>query len=197
MYFGKPKNTHNANIPPGQHETTRFPVLHHGNVPYYRDLEEWTLTIDGLVDEKMTYTYQQLLDMPQTRLQNDIHCVTGWSKLNNMWEGITPKELLSTVKINDSAKFVILHAEEEFSTNLPIQDFLHEKTLLAHSYEGKPLTPEHGFPLRAVVSHLYFWKSAKWLRRIEFVAEEQLGFWEKNGYHHYGDPWKEERYSWS
>lgn len=197
MYFGKPRKTGPADrVPPNQNVTTSFPVLHYGNVPHYKNLHEWTLRIFGLVECETTYTYDDLLSMPQITAGNDIHCVTGWSKLDNSWEGISTQELAKQAKPKANATHVILHAEEGWTTNLPIEDFLKESSLLAHSHSGNKLTPEHGYPLRAVIPHLYFWKSAKWLRAIEFTDENKPGFWEKNGYHMYGDPWKEQRLSW-
>ncbi|MFC3886713.1 sulfite oxidase-like oxidoreductase [Bacillus songklensis] len=198
MFFGRVKMTSSkdSRIPPNQHVTTKFPILHHGNVPYYADLAEWDLTVFGLVDNPQVFTYEQLMKLPQTKITTDIHCVTGWSRLDNMWTGISSLELLKRVKIKQDARYVIFHAEEGWTANLPLEDFLKETTLLAHSHNGEPLTPKHGFPIRAVVAHLYFWKSAKWLRKIEFTAKDQPGFWERNGYHNYGDPWKEQRLSW-
>jgi len=197
LYFGKPRKTGPAErVPPNQNVTTSFPVLHYGNVPCYKNLDEWTFKIFGLVEQEMILSYDELMKLPQKTLGNDIHCVTGWSKLDNVWEGIPTQELVNLARPKESAKFVILHAEEGWTTNLPIEDFLKEMSMLAHSHNGAPLTPEHGYPLRAVIPHLYFWKSAKWLRGIEFTSEDRPGFWEKNGYHMYGDPWREQRLSW-
>ncbi|UII55388.1 sulfite oxidase-like oxidoreductase [Cytobacillus spongiae] len=196
MYFGKKREQTDPRVPPNQNVTTSFPVLHHGNVPYYRDLTAWNLKVFGLVKEEKTFSYKEILELKQTDLHNDIHCVTGWSKLDNVWTGVTVKDLMKNMTILEEAKYVLLHAEEGWKTNLPIEDFLKESSMLAHSHNAEPLTPDHGFPLRAVIPHLYFWKSAKWLRGIEFVRDNEPGFWEKNGYHIYGDPWKEERFSW-
>ncbi|SDM94849.1 Oxidoreductase molybdopterin binding domain-containing protein [Fictibacillus solisalsi] len=197
MFFGKPKvKKDNDRIPPNQNVTTKWPVLHVGNVPCYPDLTDWNLKIYGMVENPTTFTYDELLALPRATVQNDIHCVTGWSKLDNVWEGVAVKDVVKDVRIHPSAKYVLLHAEEGWTTNLPLEDFLKESSLLAHTHNGESLTPEHGYPLRAVVPHLYFWKSAKWLRGIEFLPLEAPGFWEKNGYHMYGDPWKEERFSW-
>lgn len=198
MFFGKVKaaSSKDNRVPPNQHVTTKFPVLHHGNVPSYPDLAEWDLTVFGLVESPRTFGYAQLMNLPQTEMSTDIHCVTGWSRLDNTWTGISSSELLKHIKIKQEARYVVFHAEEGWTSNLPLEDFLKETTLLTHSHNGKPLTPKHGFPFRAVVPHLYFWKSAKWLRKIEFTADDQPGFWERNGYHNYGDPWKEQRFSW-
>ncbi|MFD1736437.1 sulfite oxidase-like oxidoreductase [Bacillus salitolerans] len=197
MYFGKSKPQTSGRVPPNQNVTTTFPVLHHGNVPYYKaDLSDWNLKIFGLVECPITYTFEKILDFPSVMTKNDIHCVTGWSKLDNGWEGVSTEILTKEAKPLAEAKHVIIHAEEGWTTNLPIQDFLHETSLVAHSHNGNSLTPEHGYPLRLVVPHLYFWKSAKWIRAIEFVKEDKPGFWEKNGYHMYGNPWKEQRFTW-
>ncbi|MBM7661401.1 DMSO/TMAO reductase YedYZ molybdopterin-dependent catalytic subunit [Bacillus mesophilus] len=198
MYFGKPKNQHDqTRVPPNQNVTTTFPVLHHGNVPYYKkDLSDWDLKIYGLVEQPVTYTFKELQELAAIKTTNDIHCVTGWSKLDNQWEGFSTKVLLKKSGVLPEAKYVMIHAEEGWSTNVPIQDFMRDTSMLAHSHNGEPLSPEHGYPLRVVIPHLYFWKSAKWVRGIELVKEEQPGFWEKNGYHMYGDPWKEQRFTW-
>ncbi|MDZ5472100.1 sulfite oxidase-like oxidoreductase [Bacillus sp. 31A1R] len=196
MYFGKERKNLDSRVPPDQNVTTGFPVLHHGNVPYYSDMSKWSLKIFGAVEESIIFSYEEFMNLPQYEYTNDIHCVTGWSKLDNVWKGISVKELLKHISILEEAKYVILHAEEGWTTNLPLEDFMKETSLLAHSHNGEILTPEHGFPLRAVIPHLYFWKSAKWVRGIEFSAVDKPGFWEKNGYHMYGDPWRSQRFEW-
>jgi DMSO/TMAO reductase YedYZ molybdopterin-dependent catalytic subunit len=197
VYFGKQRKTGPTDrVPPNQNVTTTFPVLHYGNVPSYRNLDDWSLKIFGLVDQELVLTFTELMELPQKNFDNDIHCVTGWSKLDNVWEGIPTRELAKLAKPKECARYVILHAEEGWTTNLPLDDFMMETSMLAHSHNGERLTPEHGYPLRAVIPHLYFWKSAKWVRGIEFADENKPGFWEKNGYHMYGDPWKEQRLSW-
>ncbi|MGV2940014.1 sulfite oxidase-like oxidoreductase [Mesobacillus sp. LC4] len=197
MYFGKiRKKGPSDRVPPNQNVTTSFPVLHYGNVPHYKNMEEWNLKIFGLVEKEVILSYKEMMALPQTTSGNDIHCVTGWSKLDNVWEGVSTQELAKLARPTAGAKYVILHAEENWTTNLPIEDFLNETSLLAHSHNGEELTPEHGYPLRAVIPHLYFWKSAKWVRGIEFSSENRPGFWEENGYHMYGNPWKEQRMTW-
>ncbi|MGD6940448.1 sulfite oxidase-like oxidoreductase [Cytobacillus gottheilii] len=196
MYFGKIKEHTSSRVPPNQNVTTTFPVLHHGNVPYYSDMDQWSLQIFGEVHYPITLGYDEVLKLEQKEYQNDIHCVTGWSKLDTVWTGISCRSIAQRVKVKENARYVILHAEEDWSTNIPIEDFMKESSLLAHSYNHEKLTPEHGFPLRAVFPHLYFWKSAKWLRGIEFSAVDTPGFWERNGYHNYGDPFKEQRFTW-
>jgi DMSO/TMAO reductase YedYZ molybdopterin-dependent catalytic subunit len=198
MYFGKKRNTHTSDrVPPNQNVTTTFPVLHNGNIPYYEDISKWNLQIYGLVQHPKLYSLEDILTLfPQVDLSNDIHCVTGWSKLDASWQGIRTRDIVKDVKIQENANYVILHAEEGWTTNLPIADFLKETSLLAHSFNNEPLTPEHGYPLRGVFPHLYFWKSAKWLRGIQFTEHDHPGFWERNGYHMKGDPWLELRYKW-
>ncbi|MBT2694949.1 sulfite oxidase-like oxidoreductase [Bacillus sp. ISL-55] len=197
MYFGKArKKGPSDRVPPNQNVTTSFPVLHYGNVPYYKNLDDWTLKIFGQVEKEVVLRYKELMALPQTTSGNDIHCVTGWSKLDNVWKGISTQEIARLTGPTEGAKYVIIHAEENWKTNLPIEDFLKKTSLLAHSHNGEELTPEHGYPLRAVIPHLYFWKSAKWVRGIEFASENRPGFWEENGYHMYGDPWKEQRMTW-
>jgi DMSO/TMAO reductase YedYZ molybdopterin-dependent catalytic subunit len=195
MYFGKARKADSGRVPPNQNVTSSFPVLHHGNVPYYSNLDNWSLRIFGTVEKEIVLSYSDIWLLPQTEFGNDIHCVTGWSKLDNAWRGVAAEEIVSLAKLRAETKYVILHAEEGWTANLPLADFRKETSLLAHSHNGEPLTAEHGFPLRAVIPHLYFWKSAKWLRGIEFSAVDKPGFWERNGYHNYGDPFKEERFS--
>lgn len=182
-------------IPPNQRVTTTFPVLHYGDVPQI-DLNSWELRVFGLVDEEKTWSWEEFLQFPRSTVQNDIHCVTGWTRLDNEWEGVLVRDLMKHVTVKSEARYVMLHAEQGWTTNLPLQDFLRDSSLLAFKHNGVDLTPEHGWPLRAVIPHLYFWKSAKWLRGIEFMAEDKEGFWERNGYHSYGDPWREQRFSW-
>lgn len=183
-----------SRIPPGQRLTEGFPVLHHGSVPYYNDMGKWDLRLFGLVEDEAVITYSEFLKLPRQEFGNDIHCVTTWSKLDNVWEGVAVATIMEKVKLKPEAKYVMLHAEHGWTTNLPIEDFLRETSFLAMRHNGELLTPEHGYPVRMVVPHLYFWKSAKWLRGIEFMAADKPGFWERNGYHMYGDPFREERY---
>ncbi|WP_232696831.1 sulfite oxidase-like oxidoreductase [Brevibacillus daliensis] len=196
MFYGLPKEKNNDRVPPNQRVTTDFPVLHYGNVPEYKDLTNWTFKIFGLVEVEKTLSFDQMLSLPMAQATNDIHCVTGWSKFDNLWEGIPVEEVVKLVKIKPEVKYVMLHAEEGWSTNMPLADFMTPGNMFAFKHNGEALTPEHGYPLRFVLSHLYFWKSAKWIRGIEFMENDRPGFWEKNGYHMYGNPWKEERYAW-
>ncbi len=180
-------------IPPGQRVIKEWPVLHHGAVPNL-DPTKWRLKIFGLVENEKVFNLEEFMKLPQKKFLSDIHCVTGWSRLDNEWEGVSTSELKNIVKLKPNAKFVIIHAEYGFTTNLTLDDFFHPDVLLAHSHNGKPLAPEHGYPVRLVVPHLYFWKSAKWVNGIEFTDKNIPGFWESHGYHMRGDPWKEERY---
>ncbi len=181
-----------SRIPPGQRVTPKWPVLHYGAVPQAQ-LDRWDFRIFGLVEKPVRWTRAELMALPQTRIVSDIHCVTRWSKLDMDFEGVSVRELLKHVKLNPAARFAMIHCEQGFTTNLPLADLLEGDVILAHKAYGEDLTPEHGWPLRLVVPHLYFWKSAKWVRAIEFLAEDSPGFWEQNGYHMRGDPWQEER----
>jgi DMSO/TMAO reductase YedYZ molybdopterin-dependent catalytic subunit len=183
-----------ARIPPGQQLTVKWPVLTYGPIPH-TDLATWDFRISGLVEEPATFNWDEFMALPQTRRHNDIHCVTRWSKLDNDWDGVAVLDLMKRVSPKPEVKAVIVHAEHGFTANLTLDDFLRDDNLFAHSHDGQPLTPEHGYPLRLVVPHLYFWKSVKFVRGLEFVVEDQPGFWERNGYHMRGDPWDEERYS--
>lgn len=180
-------------VPPGQHLTNGFPVLHAGDVPKI-DLAQWDFQVGGLVENPMLWTYDAFMSLPQIRIHCDIHCVTGWSKLDNDWDGIPFGHIVEIVKPKPEARFALVLAENGFTTNVPLEDLMHENVLFAHKHNGEPLTPDHGWPLRLVVPHLYFWKSAKWVRGLNFMAEDRAGFWEQEGYHMYGDPWKEQRF---
>lgn len=168
----------------------------YGNVPYYEDMTKWNLQVYGLVDHPMLLSFEDIKAFPQCESENDIHCVTGWSRLDNVWQGVRTRDIAEKAGVKEEAGYVILHAEEGWTTNLPLDDFLAETSLLAYAHNGEPLTPEHGFPLRGVFPHLYFWKSAKWLRGIQFTKENHPGFWEQNGYHMRGDPWRNQRFTW-
>lgn len=181
-------------IPPGQHVTDVWPVLHYGSVPKI-DASDWTFKISGLVEKERELNYREFMSLPQVKVFSDIHCVTTWSKLDNTWEGVSTGAIRDLVKLLPSAKFAVVHSAMGFTTNLTLDDFFGEDVLFAVKHDGKPLSPEHGYPLRLVVPRLYFWKSAKWVTGVEFVAQDRPGFWETRGYHNRGDPWKEERYS--
>ncbi len=187
-------DTDKNRLPPGQRITEKWPVLHYGSVPKI-NAADWTLTIWGLVQRERKLTYEEFRAMPQTKVLSDIHCVTGWSRLDNLWEGTSTAAVKELAKILPNARFVIIHCPGGFTTNLSMDDFCQPDVLFALKHNGSLLTPEHGYPVRLVVPRLYFWKSAKWVTGIEFVAEDRPGFWESAGYHNRGDPWKEERYT--
>jgi DMSO/TMAO reductase YedYZ molybdopterin-dependent catalytic subunit len=180
-------------LPPGQRLTEKWLVLHYGKVPTI-DIKAWTFTIAGLVEPERTLTYDEFAALPRIEVFSDIHCVTTWSRYDNVWEGISTGVIKDIVKIKAEAKYVFVLGEGGFTTNLPIEDFFHPDVLFALKHDGKPLTPDHGAPMRLVVPRLYFWKSAKWVTGIKFVAKDEPGFWERAGYHMHGDPWQEERY---
>ena len=180
-------------LPPGQYLTDRFPVLHVGDVPSY-DLAAWDLQVGGLVRTPLRLTFEELRALPATEVVTDIHCVTKWSKFDTRWRGVRVRDLLERAGPEPAARHVVAHAEYGYTANLPLEDVLGDHALVAYEYEGEPLEGEHGFPVRLVVPHLYFWKSVKWLRGLELVAEDQPGFWERNGYHNHGDPFREQRF---
>ncbi|WP_276982204.1 sulfite oxidase-like oxidoreductase [Ferrimicrobium acidiphilum] len=182
-------------LPPGQYMTDRFPVLHAGEVPIYPDLSQWSLRIEGLVDRPTELSYDELIELGLEERTTDIHCVTKWSKFDTVWRGIPIGKIIELARPQSSVTHIIAHAEHGFTTNIPYQDALDDPIcMLAVEFDGEPLDPEHGYPVRFLLPHLYFWKSAKWLRGLEFRDSDAPGFWERNGYHNYGDPWQEQRY---
>lgn len=181
-------------VPPGQRLIKNWPVLHYGGVPRI-SADNWNLRLFGLVEEERNLSYREFLALPRARVLSDVHCVTGWSRLDNQWEGVLTTTLKVVVRIMPEARFAIVHAEGNFTTNLLLEDFFGEDVIFAISHDGIAISPEHGYPVRLVVPRLYFWKSAKWVTGVEFTAEDRPGFWESHGYHNRGDPWKEERYS--
>jgi DMSO/TMAO reductase YedYZ molybdopterin-dependent catalytic subunit len=178
-------------VPPGQYVTSDFPVLSAGPTPH-RSLDLWNLSVVGEVDEARGWTWAEFQDLPSEEVTVDIHCVTKWSKLDTTWRGVSVDTLLDGVQT--SAKHVIEFADGGYTTNLPLEDVTGGKAWIVYEYDGKPLEPEHGGPARMLVPHLYFWKSAKWIRGLKLQAQDEPGFWETNGYHNYGDPWREQRY---
>lgn len=181
-------------LPPGQHLVRDWPVLDLGVQPRI-PLERWRLDVDGAVETPVSWDWETFKAQKQTQEVTDIHCVTTWSRYDNRWEGVATRDLLDIVMPKMEATHVMLYSHDGYTTNLALEDFAAEDALVVHSWEGQPLTREHGGPVRLVVPHLYFWKSAKWLKRIEFRTADKRGFWEENGYHNHADPWKEERYS--
>jgi len=184
-----------ARLPPGQHLTEKWPVLHAGDVPQYGDLATWTFRIFGEVEQELELSWEQFNDLPRAANTQDIHCVTRWSRFDAEFEGVHWRELAALVWPKQSARFAIAHAEAGFTTNVPLAFLADENALLATHADGEPLAPEHGYPLRLVIPRKYFWKSAKWLRGVELRATDELGFWERYGYHNDADPWVEERYT--
>jgi DMSO/TMAO reductase YedYZ molybdopterin-dependent catalytic subunit len=180
-----------ARIPPGQHTTDDFPVLSAGPTPR-RPLEQWSFSIAGQVAEPVTWTWQQFVALPAETVTVDIHCVTSWSKLDTSWRGVSVDALLEHVQTD--ARFVTAFSDGGYTTNLPLEDVTGHRAWIAYEYGGAPLHPEHGGPARLLVPHLYFWKSAKWVRGLRLTAADEPGFWEGYGYHNRGDPWLEQRY---
>ena len=189
-----PDTLRETRLPPGQVRAKRWPILHVGPTPKV-DLATWRLAFTGLVDSPVTFSWEEFRALPSTRVFADMHCVTRWSLLDNTWEGVLVSEVMKRVVARPEARFVLVHAEQGYTTNLPIDEFLGEDCLFAWARDGRDLEPDHGWPLRLIVPRLYAWKSAKWVRGIEFLDRERPGFWEENGYHRHGDPWSQERFS--
>ena len=190
-----PDTQRDQRIPPGQSQTHKWPVLDASGTPAI-DMVKWRLDIFGLVDHEVSLTWEEFLALPRTQVFADFHCVTRWSRLDNIWTGVAVSTLLELAGgVKPEAKFVsALGYDYGWTTNLPIADFLASDALVAIEHDGQPLSPEHGAPARLIVPQLYAWKSAKWLGGLELLAEDKAGFWERNGYHMHGDPWKEERF---
>jgi DMSO/TMAO reductase YedYZ molybdopterin-dependent catalytic subunit len=182
-------------LPPGQYVTEKWPVLHYGSVPKF-DKATWDFRIFGLVEEPVRLTYDQFMQLPTKTVKTDVHCVTRWSMFDSEWEGVPFLEVAKLVKVLPEAKFILAHSENNFTANLPLEDVMRDDALLVFKRNGENISAEHGWPLRLFVPHLYFWKSAKWVRGIEFLAQDRPGFWEGYGYHMRGDPWQEQRYDW-
>jgi DMSO/TMAO reductase YedYZ molybdopterin-dependent catalytic subunit len=182
-----------ARLPPGQYLTEKWPVLHAGDVPDV-DLAAWDLRIWGQVERPLRLSWEDFTALPSTEITLDIHCVTRWSRFDATFRGVHWRQLADLVEPRPSARYVVAHAEQGFTANVPLAYLEDDEALLAYEAEGQPLTPEHGWPLRLVVPQKYFWKSAKWLRGLELLPRDQPGFWERYGYHNEADPWKEERY---
>ncbi len=187
------RTTDRERLPPGQIVTRKWPVLHYGTVPQV-DVASWRLEIRGAVEHPVTLTWTELQALPRQETLCDIHCVTRWSRYDNVFEGVPLAPLLELVQPHSNATHVLIHAEHGFTTNLPLDDFARPANLLALRHNGQDLDAEHGGPVRLLVPHLYFWKSAKWVKGFEFLEEDYPGFWEQNGYHMRGEPWAEERY---
>jgi DMSO/TMAO reductase YedYZ molybdopterin-dependent catalytic subunit len=180
-------------LPPGQIITHKWPVLHYGTVPRV-DLATWRFEVRGAVERPVSLTWDELLALPRRETACDMHCVTRWSRYDNVFEGVPVQDVLARAGVKPGAAYVLVHAEQNYTTNLPLSDLDRPANLLALSHNGEPLTPEHGGPVRLLVPHLYLWKSAKWVTGFQLLEEDYPGFWEQNGYHMRGDPWQEERY---
>jgi DMSO/TMAO reductase YedYZ molybdopterin-dependent catalytic subunit len=181
-------------VPPGQSLTTKWPVLTYGLTPRV-DLARWTFRVFGLVERPLSFTWEEFQKLPRVTVRSDIHCVTRWSRLDNEWEGVSAKWIIEQAGPKPEAKFVLQHADPDYTTNTALEDLLADDVLLAIKHDGRPLPADHGGPVRLVLPKLYFWKSSKWLRAFEFLEVNPPGFWEQNGYHMHADPFKEERYS--
>jgi DMSO/TMAO reductase YedYZ molybdopterin-dependent catalytic subunit len=181
-------------LPPGQSLITNFPVLSYGPTPRFNPAK-WDFRVIGLVEKQLRFSWAELRELTASSQVSDFHCVTTWSRYDNRWEGVKVTELMKLVKLKPAARYVFVHCDGGYTTNLPLAEFLDDDVLLAYRHDGKDLEPDHGWPLRLVVPKLYGWKSAKWVRAIEFCANERRGFWEVRGYHNHGEPWSEERYS--
>jgi DMSO/TMAO reductase YedYZ molybdopterin-dependent catalytic subunit len=182
-----------ARVPPGQYLTERFPVLTVGPNPPI-DLSTWDFQLFGQVEDELQLSWDELMALPQAEVTVDIHCVTRWSKLDTAWRGVRLRDLLERAGVKPEGKFMLAYSDGGYTTNLPLEVVMDDDVLLAHSYDGRPLEADHGAPLRLLVPKRYFWKSAKFLRKIEVLDEDRMGFWELNGYHNDADPWKEQRH---
>jgi DMSO/TMAO reductase YedYZ molybdopterin-dependent catalytic subunit len=191
-FRGRPDDRDEGRLPPGQYLTPDFPVLSAGPTVHL-PTEKWTFEIRGEIADPRSWTWEQFMDLPSERFTVDIHCVTKWSKLDTPWTGVSLDALLDG--IDTDARHVLAFSDGGYTANLPLADVTDGKAWVAYQYEGEPLAAEHGGPARLLVPHLYFWKSAKWVRGIELRQDDQPGFWERYGYHNYGDPWKEQRYA--
>jgi DMSO/TMAO reductase YedYZ molybdopterin-dependent catalytic subunit len=197
MMIVSPDTRRADRIPPGQSRTKKWPVLDASGPPHI-DLAQWTLRVSGLVEKPVQWTWKEFLELPRVRVFSDFHCVTRWSRLGNIWEGVSTAELLRLAGgPKPEAAFVTAHGyDRAFTTNLPLADLLAEDVLVAITHDGQPISTDHGGPARLIVPRLYAWKSAKWLSAIQLTTTDRAGFWESNGYHMRGDPWQEERYGW-
>ena len=181
-------------VPPGQYVTDKFPVLHYGSVPK-TDLATWDFKVFGAVENPFTFRWDEFKLMPRKTVHTDIHCVTRWTKLDTDFAGVPIQHVLELAQLKPSARYVVAHSEQGYTTNMPLAVLDDDDVLLADTFDGQPLEVEHGWPLRLFVPKRYFWKSAKWIRGLEFLDQDRLGFWERYGYNNSADPFKEERYS--
>ena len=180
-------------LPPGQSLTLKWPVLHYGSIPRF-DPATWNFRVSGQVEHPLSFTWEEFGRLPRSEHTSDFHCVTRWSRFDNRWSGVSIREVLSRAVPLSNTKYVLVHAEQGYTANLPFSDLDRDDVLLATHHDGEPLAPEHGYPLRLIVPQLYAWKSVKWVRGLEFLAQDAAGFWEQNGYHMRGDPFQEQRF---
>ena len=193
-FTGRRQNAPANRVPPGQHVTPDFPVLSAGPTPHVPPAQ-WSFAIEGLVRQPVRWSWEEFLGLPAREFVVDVHCVTKWSKLDTHWLGISVDDLLAVAEVEPAARYLTAFSYGGYTTNLPLADVVGGKAFIGHTFDGRPLAPEHGGPARLVVPHLYFWKSAKWLTGLRLLADDEPGFWESLGYHNRGDPWREERYS--
>jgi len=181
-------------VPPGQQLTSKWPVLTYGRTPRF-DPRRWTFRCFGLVEHEVSWTWEEFRALPRVTLTSDMHCVTRWSRLDNTWEGVPVRTIIEACQPKPEAKFVLQHADPDYTTNTAIEDLVDDDVILALKHDGRDLEPDHGGPMRLILPKLYLWKSSKWLRAFEFLDVNPPGFWEQNGYHMHADPWPQERYS--
>lgn len=191
-FFSKPEASDHERVPPGQYLAKGFPVLTYGDTPQLAQTE-WRLKVWGTVKERF-FSWEDLLTLPQQEFTADFHCVTRWSKLDVCWRGVKITDVLAQIELDPATTHVLQHCTGGYTTNVTLEDFAREENFFAHTLENEPLPPDHGGPVRTIIPHLYAWKSAKWISGLEFLDHEELGFWERNGYHRRGEPWAEERY---
>ncbi|RLT38588.1 MAG: sulfite oxidase-like oxidoreductase [Chloroflexi bacterium] len=191
-----PGENRSERTPPGQFLSERFPVLTYGETVRYPNLNGWDLRVFGLVGEEKRFSWADLMALPQQTQTVDIHCVTRWSKLDTSWTGVAWRDFVKLLDVDPKATHVMAHCDQGYTTNIGLDILDDDDTMLAHLYDGKPLEPDHGYPMRLLVPKKYLWKSAKWLRGLEFMQGDRPGFWERHGYHMEGDPWLEERFGW-
>jgi len=188
-----PHPDHGKRLPPGQHLTNDWPILDLGEQPTI-ETRDWKFTVAGAVERPISWDWDTFLAQPQTDTLSDIHCITDWSRYDNTWQGVTMAHLLATVRPHAEAKFAVIHGYDGYTTNVPLQRLQADGVILAHAWEGAPISREHGGPVRLVIPELYFWKSAKWVRHMLFLDSDSPGYWERRGYHDDADPWKQQRY---
>jgi DMSO/TMAO reductase YedYZ molybdopterin-dependent catalytic subunit len=193
-FLGRKRETAATPLPPGQYLERGFPVLSAGPTPR-TSLDEWAFALEHEGQKLASWTWKEFLELPQSEIAVDIHCVTSWSKLDTQWKGVSIENLLDSAGIEPPEPYAMAFCEGGYTTNLPVEDLLKDNSMVAFEYDGQPLEPEHGGPARLLIPHLYFWKSAKWVRGLRFMGSDEPGFWEGYGYHMYGDPWLEQRNS--